>query len=949
MRLLLFFSFFYLGLFSQLQNNDYFVDQNFEVQVIYEQKGVYLSDISIDTNNRLWAIRKPFLSRGEIFKESDSSDILVFPALTNTIKLFNPRVFINQRDISARALKFYKKGIVLVEKNELIYLENEKNITSLFEYKFDKDTSISSIQLLPDNNWQIVANNLKNKSVFIFEQNIATNTYKLTRSKGIILDQFYDNGGFNWLLGKKAEKTFIADFLTYDNNFVHSYDAKVLQDFSLFSQSSNFFYNPSESGKFFIALNKTYSSIKLFSLNKEKKLSSLSSLFRVKDKGSRILDFEFSPNGFLYLLLVNDKYKTTKILRILPKSQLDLNSFKKLEISDSELLKNIKSENIWLSNQAWKGIARHNYRGVIPELFTLLIDDNESLSIRLRALWALEGLNEFNLSLWTKLLVDKSMLIRRQAIRSLIKLEKDLTRVSFVLKELQKKETDSKVQVGILLYYLEVDSLSKKDIDWLMMTFYNPKKIYSSKILSYWQDLLTKILLKNQDKAILYLRDSKLGSFNTKKFIFDNIFESFSKKNIMRYKNSLNLDSLKSNIVRYYVLSHLDDPIMYNLAQKYFSSLQVIERVERLLESTIQPVNKLRTLFVSSTIREIKSSSTLGGNKAFLSLLRYDKFYIQNQAVGEAVDYIKNLDKKFPELVAFAIYNYIELGYAKTSFYSALIEDASLSFEAIIWSYLGLLLYSDTSNKDKFIKELSFFMESKTINQKQKLIQMFAGTPETLSYLFKVLEDETTDSIRANFIFFKYILLRVKELDVFNYSLFKKISLDSFRNIQKIVKKIAFEKENQRNKLIKKWVSYDEEDNKHVSLKLGLVVFQSLCLSCHNPKNNLFSISLKDTYLLSSKDLVENILLPNKKIRQTKHQAFFVQLKSGIFYIASLIEKKGNQLSLFVNGRGLIVVAENEVVYSSFFKSHSFMPSGSFDYLESQQVVDLIQYLKNNY
>ncbi|MEM8953295.1 MAG: PVC-type heme-binding CxxCH protein [Verrucomicrobiota bacterium] len=79
----------------------------------------------------------------------------------------------------------------------------------------------------------------------------------------------------------------------------------------------------------------------------------------------------------------------------------------------------LRSDNTWAMRAAWNQLSDRNDTSVIPDLLTLLKDDNAPTDARIHALWSLEELNHFDEKLWMTLLAQPSVDLRREAVRAL--------------------------------------------------------------------------------------------------------------------------------------------------------------------------------------------------------------------------------------------------------------------------------------------------------------------------------------------------------------------------------------------------------------------------------------------------------------------------------------------------------------------------------------------------
>ncbi len=87
--------------------------------------------------------------------------------------------------------------------------------------------------------------------------------------------------------------------------------------------------------------------------------------------------------------------------------------------SDAQLLASLKAANTWEVNAAWQQITDRQAVSLAPELAKLLLDDRQVADVRIRALWAIEGVGKLELPLIEKLVRADHRTVRKEALRAL--------------------------------------------------------------------------------------------------------------------------------------------------------------------------------------------------------------------------------------------------------------------------------------------------------------------------------------------------------------------------------------------------------------------------------------------------------------------------------------------------------------------------------------------------
>ncbi len=87
--------------------------------------------------------------------------------------------------------------------------------------------------------------------------------------------------------------------------------------------------------------------------------------------------------------------------------------------SDAQLLTSLKAANTWEVNAAWQQITDRKAVSLAPELAKLLWDDKQPADVRIRALWATEGLGKLELAHVERLATAEHRTVRKEALRAL--------------------------------------------------------------------------------------------------------------------------------------------------------------------------------------------------------------------------------------------------------------------------------------------------------------------------------------------------------------------------------------------------------------------------------------------------------------------------------------------------------------------------------------------------
>ena len=171
------------------------------------------------------------------------------------------------------------------------------------------------------------------------------------------------------------------------------------------------------------------------------------------DDWFRPVNIEFGPDGCLYIADWYNKIVSHnevarnhpdrdklhgRIWRVRHKSQKVGNVPNVLEASNSSLIKHLQADILWEKRAAWQQIVDRGAVELIPNLKQLALDSTQESATRIVALWALEGLGDYDKSVITELTKDAEADIRREAVRSLNTFKPSIEEVVELVKPLAK-------------------------------------------------------------------------------------------------------------------------------------------------------------------------------------------------------------------------------------------------------------------------------------------------------------------------------------------------------------------------------------------------------------------------------------------------------------------------------------------------------------------------------
>ncbi len=152
------------------------------------------------------------------------------------------------------------------------------------------------------------------------------------------------------------------------------------------------------------------------------------------DDWFRPVNIEFGPDGCLYIadwynkVVSHNEISTNhpdrdrkhgRIWRIRHKDQKTFEIPNLVKVANSELLKHLDGRTLWEKRAAWQQIVDRQAVELAPALKKMALDTSVTKSVRILAVWSLEGLNQYDESVLKQLIADQDGDVVREAIRTL--------------------------------------------------------------------------------------------------------------------------------------------------------------------------------------------------------------------------------------------------------------------------------------------------------------------------------------------------------------------------------------------------------------------------------------------------------------------------------------------------------------------------------------------------
>src|SRR5690606_20817167 len=131
-------------------------------------------------------------------------------------------------------------------------------------------------------------------------------------------------------------------------------------------------------------------------------------------------------------------------------------------------------------------------------------------------------------------------------------------------------------------------------------------------------------------------------------------------------------------------------------------------------------------------------------------------------------------------------------------------------------------------------------------------------------------------------------------------------------------------------------------------VKKGKVLFQNTCGTCHKMygEGNVMGPDLTGSNRTDKEYILMNVLEPSAEI-QDDYKMVVITTRDGRIYSGNVISESQRQLTLRVVGQDPVIINKS-TIQSREVTPVSMMPTGLFENLSSDEIVDLVAYLGIN-
>ena len=224
-------------------------------------------------------------------------------------------------------------------------------------------------------------------------------------------------------------------------------------------------------------------------------------LLTCADPMFRPVNVRFGPDGCLYIIdwynrvishgtttrnLKKHARTLGRIWRIRHKSQKPFTPPNIEKAADSDLVAHLSSKNIWEMRAAINQIGKRQKKELIPAITRLIRSDAGNDSVRIHALWALEALSHFDVTLWEELFKAKNANLRYEALRSLSSLQPPMKKIYPLFEKLKAEESFYVLNELVRFFRDTPQKLNEKHLRFIR-TFHTIYKKLPNKKINGWK------------------------------------------------------------------------------------------------------------------------------------------------------------------------------------------------------------------------------------------------------------------------------------------------------------------------------------------------------------------------------------------------------------------------------------------------------------------------------
>lgn len=666
----------------------------------------------------------------------------------------------------------------------------------------------------------------------------------------------------------------------------------------------------------------------------------LPDLLKSEDDWFRPVNIEFGPDGCLYVadwynkIVSHNEVATThpdrdkshgRIWRIRHKSQQPRDIPNLTKASSNDLIAHLQSPNLWEMRNAAFEIIDRQAKECVRSLTKVAINQSQTTSSRIHAIWALEGLGAFDEGVWKILLSEKDDDVRREAVRALATLKPKAEMVYKLISPLAK-DPNVMVRSQVIRTLENLGSTNAETID-LLVSFCHVPATDNQMGGSYEQNferyLARRALERYPSELASYLSSPAAQKQPAESILWAQ--QASEKKDADAFLKQW--DTIKQEPLTKDTLTIIADlcnkSAIVKAVTPYFAEEKNAHHIATIALDNVESIYTVQVGFPLAS--------------SVLTLLKSDRTEDQLLAVKLATAYrITHIHPKIAPLLE------------KTT-------DATLRMEVVRFlSHLpaphAALLLKTAENKelpfdlrsaalsayvqaagDKAKDAVSTILASEQ-NQKQSLISSLGSTTQGCKLLVSLVDANrvTTDDIPQT--------IAQRMIDVFPTNpTAKKIN----EHTEKLSAKTTA-KSKQRIPQLEKFINENPGN-----AATGKAIFSGMCLACHVVGQDGAGVApaLDGSANRDLEHLLTAVLIPDEAA-EGAYVLFRVTETSGLIIEGYKVRQGTRGTTIAFQGGLSAFIPHRTIAKQEHVDSKSFMPSGMFDQLPDAVIADIISYIK---
>lgn len=662
------------------------------------------------------------------------------------------------------------------------------------------------------------------------------------------------------------------------------------------------------------------------------------------DKYFRPVNIEFGPDGSLYIadwynkIISHNEIPTThpdrdksqgRIWRIRHKSQKAKSITDYYKLATAELPENLKSPSLWARRAALNQIIDRpleETKSLVPALNNIVSDATQNESVRIHALWALEGLKHYDAALVKTLLSNNNAdELKREAIRSLAAYDLSAADLANTVSHLID-DPNAMVRSQVLRTIGETGKIDSTSIAVLlkackpeiagneMGSSYERKfeRFLALQTLEQYPQLLSAYLNSHSDVPAANILWALMALPKGEK----------EKWFLKAWAQAQPGDLKETEFVM--TVNILDHPQVYAAVKPVLQNAANAKQYLLLAldNQDIISTKKLPELLQPSAVALLKSQEAADKNLALDAIARL-KMHVSKDEVVPLLN--EQSTDETVQLALRVLENNIK---ENKAVFSQVAQNEKLNIDARFIA-LRHLTTSDAAASLPVAKNIA---ASANAEQKKNMASVLSGSAAGAALLTAMYTQKLID------------------IEAFSMSSAERVRNAHQKDQQAIAifeatKKRIEDENNAFNDRLKKYMAIAEK--KDGDAEKGKLIFQATCLMCHKvgDKGQDIAPALDGSANRENEALLTALLNPDAAV-EGGYEVFRIIKKDNSVLEGYLYKKADNGITVAVMGGNKIFVPNADIKNTQVLGGRSFMPKGLMDQYADADVANLLAYIK---